>query len=90
MPRERPIPDPHNEAIEQDGWSEYRILWQGFHVATTSYCEDPRVAKQFALVPDLIKALDALVNRVDTTIHAGYVGRDLIATCRAVLAKAEE
>lgn len=62
---QRPIPNPHSEAIERIGLGEYRILWDGFEVATTSYCEDPKVARQFALVPDLIKALDAFRDAFD-------------------------
>lgn len=46
---------PHNEAIEQaDG--THRILYNGFEVATLSYCEGYQWAQLYAAAPELLAA----------------------------------
>lgn len=45
-------------------------------------------ARLIAAAPELLEALEELVNRVDTTLHAGYVGINRIVKARDAIRKA--
>lgn len=45
-------------------------------------------ARLIAAAPELLAALEELTDRVDTVLHAGYVGLNRITAARAAIAKA--
>lgn len=74
------------QPAEGDRFDIARIYWP----EATRETEWRANARLIAAAPELLEALADLVSRVDMVLHAGYVGHERIARCRAVIAKATE